>query len=119
MTRTGTIVFTNCAGYTWFVIDKLGLETGRLALVEYTSSGVIKASTLCRPWNMGQVMSFAQILGRSVSESAQSSIGGHEHYNQPYVMPVYTCHTVLVLIVTSLDMNLPILDILELAEQRG
>lgn len=91
MTRSGTVVFANCAGYPWFVIDQTGLETGRLALVEYTSSGDIKASTLRRPCNMGQVMSFGQILGRSVSELAQSSIGGHEHYNQPYVMPVFLC----------------------------
>ncbi|RHZ57673.1 uncharacterized protein CDV56_104573 [Aspergillus thermomutatus] len=101
MTRTGTVVFATWAGYSWFVIDQTGLDTGRMALVEYSSSGGIKASTLRRPWNMGQVMSFGQILGRSVSELAQSSIGGHEHYNQP------------------LDMDLPILDILESARQRG
>ncbi|GIK03451.1 hypothetical protein Aspvir_007522 [Aspergillus viridinutans] len=101
MTRSGTVVFANGAGYTWFVIDQTGLETGRMALVEYASNGDIKASTLRRPWNMEQVMSFGQILGRSVSELAQSGIGGHEGYNQP------------------LDMDLPILDILEAARQRG
>lgn len=119
MTRSGTVVFTNWAGYPWFAIDQMGLETGRLALVEYTSSGDIKASTLRRPWNMGQVMSFGQILGRSVSELAQSGIGGHEHYNQPYVMPVFPSSDCTYILVTSPDMDLPILDILESAKQRG
>ncbi|RLL94866.1 hypothetical protein CFD26_103984 [Aspergillus turcosus] len=85
----------------------------------YTSSGDIKASILRWPWNMGQVISFGQILGRSVPELAQSSIGGHEHYNQPYVMPVFPSSDCTDILVTSLDMDLPILDIPESAKQRG
>jgi hypothetical protein len=59
-----------------------------MALVEYASNGDVKASTLCQPWNMGQAMSFGQILGRRVSELALSGIGGHEGYNRPYGMPL-------------------------------
>ncbi|KAJ5670162.1 uncharacterized protein N7477_005525 [Penicillium maclennaniae] len=62
MTRDGTVVFADGPGLTWFVIDTPGLTTGRLTLAEFGSNGCIRVSTLRRPWNMGQTMSFEQML---------------------------------------------------------
>ncbi|RAH51923.1 hypothetical protein BO85DRAFT_473108 [Aspergillus piperis CBS 112811] len=56
MTRQGTVVFDNGPNLTWFVIDAPGLATGRLALVDFSSNGHVRVSTLRRPWNMGQTM---------------------------------------------------------------
>ncbi|KAB8204099.1 hypothetical protein BDV34DRAFT_226840 [Aspergillus parasiticus] len=95
MTRDGTVVFADGPGLTWFVIDAPGLATGRLTLAEFGSNGHVRVSTLRRPWNMGQTMSFEQILGRYLSEVAESGIGGPPQYNEP------------------LDMDLPILELLE------
>lgn len=73
-------------GLTWFVIDAPGLATGRLTLADFGSNGHVRVSTLRRPWNMGQTMSFEQILGRYLSEVAESGIGGPPQYNEPYVL---------------------------------
>ncbi|GKZ56347.1 hypothetical protein AnigIFM49718_001592 [Aspergillus niger] len=95
MTRQGTVVFADEPDLTWFVIDAPGLATGRLTLVEYGSNGDVRVSTLRRPWNMGQTMTFEQVLGKDLDEIAESGIGGPPQYNEP------------------LDMNLPILELLE------
>ncbi|KAL7651276.1 hypothetical protein ACMYSQ_011011 [Aspergillus niger] len=95
MTRQGTVVFADGPDLTWFVIDAPGLATGRLTLVEYGSNGDVRVSTLRRPWNMGQTMTFEQVLGKDLDEIAESGIGGPPQYNEP------------------LDMNLPILELLE------
>ncbi|GKZ68301.1 hypothetical protein AnigIFM50267_002979 [Aspergillus niger] len=95
MTRQGTVVFANGPNLTWFVIDAPGLATGRLSLVDFSSNGHVRVSTLRRPWNMGQTMAFEQILGRYLGEIVESCIGGPPQYNE------------------VLDMDLPILEILE------
>jgi hypothetical protein len=88
MTRDGTVVFADGPGLTWFVIDEPGLATGRLTLAEFGSNGHVRVSTLRRPWNMGQTMSFEQMLGKYLSEIAESGIGGPPQYNQSYVLPL-------------------------------
>ncbi|KAE8420130.1 hypothetical protein BDV36DRAFT_307184 [Aspergillus pseudocaelatus] len=95
MARDGTVVFADGPDLTWFVIDAPELVTGRLTLVEFGSNGQARVSTLRRPWNMGQTMSFEQMLGKYLSEIAESGIGGPPQYNEP------------------LDMDLPILELLE------
>ncbi|KAJ5948569.1 hypothetical protein N7454_001876 [Penicillium verhagenii] len=99
MTRAGTVVFADGPYYTWYVIDEPGLLTGRLTLAEFGSNGSVRASTLRRPWNMGQTMSFSQIMGRRVLELSMSGIGGPPQYNEP------------------LDMDLPIIELLEVTRQ--
>jgi hypothetical protein len=88
MTRDGTVVFADGPGLTWFVIDEPGLANGRLTLAEFGSNGHVRVSTLRRPWNMGQTMSFEQMLGKYLSEIAESGIGGPPQYNEPYVPPL-------------------------------
>ncbi|CEJ57727.1 hypothetical protein PMG11_06411 [Penicillium brasilianum] len=88
MTRDGTVIFADGPGLTWFVIDERGLATGRLTLADFGSNGLVHVSTLRRPWNMGQSMSFEQMLGRFLSEIAESGIGGPPQYNEPYVPPL-------------------------------
>jgi hypothetical protein len=82
MTRDGTVVFASGPGLTWFVTDEPGLTTGRLTLAQFGSNGNIRVSTLRRPWNMGQTMSFEQ-MGKYLSEIAESGIGGPPQYNEP------------------------------------
>jgi hypothetical protein len=82
MTRDGTVVFASGPGLTWFVTDEPGLTTGRLTLAQFGSNGNIRVSTLRRPWNMGQTMSFEQ-MGKYLSEIAESGIGGPPLYNEP------------------------------------
>ncbi|KAF7167883.1 hypothetical protein CNMCM5623_001030 [Aspergillus felis] len=99
MTRCGTVVFADGPDYTWYVIDAPGLATGRITIVEFGSNGHVRESILRRPWNMGQVISFGQILGRRVVDLAESSIGGPPRINEP------------------LDMDRPILELLESTRQ--
>ncbi|GLA14612.1 hypothetical protein AnigIFM62618_001049 [Aspergillus niger] len=88
MTRQGTVVFANGPNLTWFVIDAPGLATGRLSLVDFSSNGHVRVSTLRRPWNMGQTMAFEQILGRYLGEIVESCIGGPPQYNEVYGVTV-------------------------------
>ncbi|KAE8329807.1 hypothetical protein BDV39DRAFT_191107 [Aspergillus sergii] len=78
MTRNDTVVFADGPDLTWFVIDAPGLATGRLTLAEF-----------------GFQRPRPRILGRYLSEIAESGIGGSPQYNEP------------------LDMDLPILELLE------
>ncbi|KAE8326655.1 hypothetical protein BDV39DRAFT_193490 [Aspergillus sergii] len=97
MTRQGTAVF-DVPGHAWFVIDPPGLATGRITIVAFGSNASVRASASRRPWNIGQVMGFMQ-MGRLVSDIVDSSIGGPPQYNEP------------------LDMDLPILELLESTRQ--
>ncbi|KAL3479704.1 hypothetical protein BJX99DRAFT_244642 [Aspergillus californicus] len=95
MTRQGTVVSADGPDLTWFVIDAPGLAMGCLAMVEFGCNGAVRVSTLRRPWNMGQTMTFEQVLGKYLDEIAESGIGGPPQYNEP------------------LDMDLPIVELLE------
>ncbi|KAJ5623527.1 hypothetical protein N7490_012132 [Penicillium lividum] len=86
MTRSGTVVFADGPDYTWYVIDEPGLTTGRITVAEFGSNGSVRDSTIRRAWNMGQIMSFGQNLGRRVVDLAMSAIGGPPQYNEPLDM---------------------------------
>ncbi|KAJ5852149.1 uncharacterized protein N7529_011534 [Penicillium soppii] len=100
MTQGGTVVFADEQEYTWYVIDAPGLATGWMTLTEFGSNGNIRAFTLRQPWNMGQMMSFGQMLGRRALKLAMLGTGGPPQYNEPYF-----------------GMDLPILELLELTRQ--
>jgi hypothetical protein len=93
MTQGGTVVFADEQEYTWYVIDAPGLATGWMTLTEFGSNGNIRAFTLRQPWNMGQMMSFGQMLGRRALKLAMLGTGGPPQYNEPYVLlPTILAH---------------------------
>ncbi|KAJ5771754.1 hypothetical protein N7520_002283 [Penicillium odoratum] len=95
MTRSSTVVFADGPDYTWYVINSPGLATGQITVAEFGSNGSVRDSTIRRAWNIGQIMSFGQNLGRRVVDLAMSAIRGPPQYNEP------------------LDMDFPIIELLE------
>ncbi|PWY80848.1 hypothetical protein BO94DRAFT_602226 [Aspergillus sclerotioniger CBS 115572] len=99
VTRTGT-VFLAAIGQIYTVIDQDTLKTGRLALFSFQSNGQVKSSTRLRPWHMGAEMSTHHMLGWPL----ERLIDEHSYYH---------------LGCDPLNMDLPIVDIVNSSTQRG
>lgn len=123
MTNTGTVLFIDLYDYLWFVIDQSGLETGRLTLLQFQPNRQIQASTLQKAFNLGEVMTFHYGQGYPLNTLIEESIGGPPHVNRPYVSPIYPLLPDRVnqslIFIGKLNMDLPILDILEIKSARG
>ncbi|RHZ47427.1 uncharacterized protein CDV56_102568 [Aspergillus thermomutatus] len=96
LTRGGTVLYLGQL-HNHLLVDEEGLRTGRLAIVDYDIDGTVKDLVLRRPFNMHQPYQNLFHNGQSISDVSQG-LGGGNFHNQP------------------LNMDLPILDILEHAE---
>lgn len=127
MTRTGTVLFTKLYDHLGFAVDQSGLETGRLTALEFQPNGQIEHSVVWRAFNLGQVMIFYYGQGYKLDALIEEHIGGPPWVNQPYVFsPLYLYSWSRISYPVSslkysgrLDMNLPILDILDTTNNRG
>ncbi|GFF76635.1 hypothetical protein IFM62136_09368 [Aspergillus lentulus] len=96
LTRGGTVLYLGQL-HNHLSVDKEGLRTGRLAIVDYDINGTVKDLVLRRPFNMHQPYQNLFHNGQSISDVFQG-LGGGNFHNQ------------------SMNMDLPILDILEHAK---
>ncbi|KAJ0422731.1 hypothetical protein BJY00DRAFT_310745 [Aspergillus carlsbadensis] len=101
MTRCGTALFTTEHDEIWYILDETSLERGLLNVVRFRPNGSIEHATLRRPFNLTQIMIFHVGNGWSLKEIIAEGVGGRGHLNQP------------------LDMDPPILDILQGVKDRG
>ncbi|KAJ9272809.1 hypothetical protein DTO212C5_1070 [Paecilomyces variotii] len=100
MSVTGHLILeTNYGPY--FIIDQASLETGRFFVVEYKSTGHIDHIIPRRPYFLTDLVNYSE-LGFTVERMEEENIGGREQYqNQP------------------IDMDLPILDIIQKAKDNN
>lgn len=68
----------------WYAVDQGGLETGRLAVVEFKVNEEITNSILRRPYNMFPMYLWYDVLGKDIAALQEHHIGGFERYqNKP------------------------------------
>ncbi|KAL4903189.1 hypothetical protein BDW74DRAFT_180056 [Aspergillus multicolor] len=103
MTRAGTALFTPDSEYDsiWYILDAESLDTGLLNVVQFKANGEIAHVTHWRSFNLTQIMIFYLGYGWPLKELIDTGIGGRAHQNQP------------------LNLDLPILDILQGVKDRG
>ncbi|GAD96360.1 hypothetical protein TSTA_037250 [Paecilomyces variotii No. 5] len=96
MCRTGNLILEINYG-PYYIIDQASLETGRFSVVEYKSTGHIDHVILRRPYLLTVLVNYAE-LGFTVDRMEESIGGGEQYQNRP------------------MDMDLPILDIIQKAK---
>ncbi|KAF7118667.1 hypothetical protein CNMCM5793_008205 [Aspergillus hiratsukae] len=96
LTRGGTVLYLGQL-HNHLLVDEQGLRTVRLAIVDYNIDGTVKDVVLWRPFNMFKPYLNLFVNGLSISDVVQG-LGGGKFHNQP------------------MDMDLPILDILQHAK---
>lgn len=82
MTKSGEVRFLK-GRFTNFLVDQHGLETGRLALLDFEPNGQIEVELLLRPFNMNAPMRYIQGLGWSVDRMKFENAGGFDWTNEP------------------------------------
>lgn len=82
MTKSGEVRFLK-GRFTNFLVDQHGLETGRLALLDFEPNGQIEVELLLRPFNMNAPMRHIQGLGWSVDRVKFENVGGFDWTNEP------------------------------------
>jgi hypothetical protein len=80
MKRDGTAFFSNTG--TWFVIDQSGLDTGRIAVVDFKPNGQVANLIRLRPWNLPGLLLLLQGLGWPLSAVIDEN-RCPQAYNQP------------------------------------
>ncbi|CEL00768.1 hypothetical protein ASPCAL00364 [Aspergillus calidoustus] len=101
MTQVGTVVFSKEYDGIWYVLDAQSLQTGLMNVARFESNGSIRCATHRRPFNLTQITIFSIGNGWPLEEIIETGIGGWGFWNQP------------------MDMDLPILDILQGVKDSG
>ncbi|KAL2828176.1 hypothetical protein BDW59DRAFT_51263 [Aspergillus cavernicola] len=92
LTRSGTVVYNGFIG-PFLLVDEEGLRTGRLSLVQFAQNGTVRDFIPVRPFNMRFPFLDLTVHMKKL-EDIRHTEGGRRHQN------------------TSIDMDLPVLDIL-------
>lgn len=82
MTKSGKARFLK-GRFTRFLVDQHGLETGRVALLDFEPSGQIEVELLLRPFNLITPIQFIYGLGWSVERLKFENTGGFDWTNEP------------------------------------
>ncbi|RJE18587.1 hypothetical protein PHISCL_09080 [Aspergillus sclerotialis] len=99
MTQDGSVMF-HLRGAHYFIIDQKNLDQGLVSLGTFGTNGEITHETCMRPYNLVHLLPSLE-LAHPVSELAERRHHGPEAWNTP------------------VDMNAPILDILDTAMKEG
>jgi hypothetical protein len=82
MTKSGEVRFLK-GRFTNFLVDQHGLETGRVALLDFEPNGHIEVELLLRPFNMNPPIQFIYGLGWSIDRVKFENTGGFDWANEP------------------------------------
>ncbi|KAJ5552344.1 hypothetical protein N7494_001722 [Penicillium frequentans] len=120
MTRQGTVLFMGFLWH-WFLVTDDDLNTGHITVVDFKRNGQIDQCLRRRAFNMWPVYLDLFTGNRPLIHVIDDRIGGSQRMNSEYV--TLTSSGMLAYMMAnfdgSLDMNLPVIDILEGAKARG
>lgn len=115
MTRRGTVLFLQRL-FPWFLVTPEDLETGHVTTVEFKRNGQVSESFRRRVCNMWPVYLEYWVECKPLEEIKEERVGGNSAMNSEYALNLFTLPMRLM---KSLDMNLPVIDILEGIVARG
>lgn len=81
LTHTGTVLYLENEG-PYMLVDELGLESGRLTIVEFEVNGSVRDSVEVRPFNMKWPYMYAFVNWKSF-DNIKHTHGAYRHQNTP------------------------------------
>jgi hypothetical protein len=108
LTHTGTVLYLGNEG-PYLLVDELGLQSGRLTIVEYEVNGSVRDSVEIRPFNMKMPYLYAFVNWKGF-DNIKHTRGACRHQNTPWVsldlLPNRLTYAI------RLNMDRPVVDIL-------